>query len=1278
MRPPHQAGSELPGEPSQQVPIDTSRVSDSSDSSTEEFKARPLSPPATSPSPEVSLSTGGIPSVSTSAHEKQTGDHLPATIDHFGRQSTLGGVVDAYERAFRETENPQIEDFLPKDSTDRIRVLQDILQVDIELRLRKKQQSVTVSEYLERFPELTYHPEIVIRLVEREVRCRQKLGYGLNLATYEADYPTLLPGIRQVFRKLGALPVEIQGYSQLEKIGQGGMGVVFRANETGLNRTVALKMIRDRAVGDSGSFQRFEMEARSLAALEHPNIVRIHSFGVREDGLPFFSLEYCHGGSLAELLAKDPPSPRQAARITSVLSKAMGFAHSRPKPIFHRDLKPGNVLLAKPCDSMEYLDVMTLKIADFGLAKTDDDGEGGFTQTGGGPMGTLYYMAPEQAANAKEAKGTADIYALGVILYEMIAGRVPFRGKDQRQILKQLEENDPVPLTRLVPGCPPDLETICLKCLEKKPENRYATAEALAGDLDAFLENRPITARPVGFLEKSGKWISRNKIVSSLAFAAILSLVLGLVFSILFAWRANEEAFAAKLAKAKAEGLQKQAEDLAQKATEANDNFKQAVEATERARTVGLLNQLLSASPEAIGQVLLSIDESPQTSEKILRDQLATANGRERERLELALLPRDDSVLDGVAKSIRTVSTKEVPFYIQRLAKWKGEFADDFWIEMANQSLSRAERLRLAACLAAWDPVDSRWEREGGTQWARLLVELDALELASWIPMVLPVRRQLYPELVRRLEAGTKLSASSTEIITGLTAAQLLGGIADDPVVLAQAASLSRQREFELLSAALGKNRDGVCDELEKMLASQQKGGLGISGLVLKSIPSDVLAKMKHPESRSVSRADAARVLARILSTLAFLGRPEHLWEALGKPHREDLLAELLAAVSSHKVSMETLVRHYQKENNPLVKSSIVKMIGFHESEPISMDSGIRESFISDLCKDYEFHPDPGLHASILWLLNNKWDEKKRLMTIENRLAKKQNVINEGAAWRLNSQGQTLVLIKPGLSFEMGGIPEDSEKLVQNGKDLEQQHEVMISHGFELSQKEVTLEEFQRFKPSFQPIGKVNPTLRRDVAVGGVSWFDAIGYCQWLTEKEGIPVGDYCFPASNEIRAGINIPANFIQKKGYRLPTEEEWEIAARAGNVMPYPCGMTADHIDHFAITWRNGRERLWPGGSRLPNTWGFFDMSGNVLEWTMDPFDIYDPIRAQEMKKMREQAAMLNVSGNVQMSIRGGSFNNSPTAARNSARLALAANMNNVSMGFRICRTVTPAKTK
>jgi len=320
------------------------------------------------------------------------------------------------------------------------------------------------------------------------------------------------------------------GYEIQGELGRGGMGVVYKARQIGLNRLVALKMVLTGAHAGPQELARFQLEAKAVASIQHPNIVQIYEVGESE-GCPYLCLEFVEGGNLADKLAGMPQAPRKAACLVETLARAVHCAHLHG--VIHRDLKPANILLSGEwrVESGEKADAdasgfatFIPKITDFGLAKRVDDAAG--VSQSGSILGTPSYMAPEQAGGkGHELCPATDVYALGAILYEVLTGRAPFKAPTPLDTVLLVLGEEPVPPSRLEPKLPRDLETICLKCLQKDPRRRYVSAEALAEDLRRFLGGEPIQARPVGWAERAVKWARRRPALAGLVGVSAAALV---------------------------------------------------------------------------------------------------------------------------------------------------------------------------------------------------------------------------------------------------------------------------------------------------------------------------------------------------------------------------------------------------------------------------------------------------------------------------------------------------------------------------------------------------------------------------------------------------------------------------------------------------------------------------------------------------------------------------------------------------------------------------------
>ncbi|MEM1067315.1 MAG: protein kinase [Planctomycetota bacterium] len=304
------------------------------------------------------------------------------------------------------------------------------------------------------------------------------------------------------------------------ELGRGGMGVVYKAHHLKLRRDVAIKMILGVAASDPVARERFETEARAVASLKHPNVVQLYEFGLLEES-PFLALEFVRGGTLSDVIKENPLPPKEAARILEHLALAMQAAHDRG--ILHRDLKPANVL-------MEQGELP--KVSDFGLAKELIDANQSETKTGT-IMGTPSFMSPEQArGRVNEMSGATDQYSLGALLYACLSGRPPFMSATTIDTITQVVKEEPVPLRQLSRSIPADLETICLKTLQKEPEKRYSSCKELADDLGRFQRGEPISARPISTLERAVRWCKRNpRVAIPTGFAALFFVATAIISS---------------------------------------------------------------------------------------------------------------------------------------------------------------------------------------------------------------------------------------------------------------------------------------------------------------------------------------------------------------------------------------------------------------------------------------------------------------------------------------------------------------------------------------------------------------------------------------------------------------------------------------------------------------------------------------------------------------------------------------------------------------------------
>jgi serine/threonine-protein kinase len=431
---------------------------------------------------------------------------LPADNSRAAPAQELGATVDLMVTPLpAETDiHGQASPALPGDKTDSAPQASSRFPTNVT-----KKQDAPLPQHVETL-EHTPAPRLerTVAVASRLQNADFSLGEGLSLG-------------EDVAVKSRPNQIPVSGYEILGELGRGGMGVVYKARQLGLNRVVALKMVLAGAHAGQLQLVRFHTEAEAVALLQHPNIVQIYDVG-EHDGLPYFSLEYIDGGALDRKIHRKPQPPREAARLVEMLADAMQYAHQNG--VIHRDLKPANVLLTRDGQP---------KITDFGLAKRLESDS---SQTKSGTlMGTPSYMAPEQARGEVHDIGPmADVYALGAMLYELLTGRPPFLAATPMETIMQVTRDEPMAPRRLVEKVPRDLETICLKCLQKEPAKRYATAGALAADLRRFLSGEPILARPIFAPERVWRWCRRNPwiaISSAAIFVLLLAVAIGSTYA---------------------------------------------------------------------------------------------------------------------------------------------------------------------------------------------------------------------------------------------------------------------------------------------------------------------------------------------------------------------------------------------------------------------------------------------------------------------------------------------------------------------------------------------------------------------------------------------------------------------------------------------------------------------------------------------------------------------------------------------------------------------------
>jgi len=939
-----------------------------------------------------------------------------------------------------------------------------------------------------------------------------------------ATEPPLLASLVSVEE---TLPSRIGRFDVRQRLGEGAFGVVYRAYDSQLDREVALKVAKPHMLNTEKRVKRFLREAKAAANLRHPNIVPVFDSG--KDGDQYYiAAAFIPGKSLASALEEQPAGQgleiRRAVEIVRRLAEALAYAHS--KGVVHRDVKSANAMLDDQGEPM---------LLDFGLA-VRVEGDEKLTQEAT-MMGTPSYMAPEQAAGLAEA--ASDQYSLGCTLYESLTGQTPFSGPPEIQIFLHQTQEPPTP-RKFNPKLPRDLETICLKCLAKKPGERYVGCRELADDLRRWLEREPITARSIGRLERLWRWGRRNP---ALAAASGLAAVLAVVVTLVSIWSA----------------------------VRARSDASQLVQANEE-RALSQVTALLDANPQAVPNIIEGLEPFRDTVNPRLRELIAQPELIEtrRVRVSLALLPIDPGQVKYLYGRMLEAEPQEGVVIRDALQARKQDLIAGLWTEFDNPRNDAGRRLRAACALAAYDLHNQRWEKVS-TDVAKQLVVENPLVLGMWIEALRPVSDFLLPPLAAFLEDEKR---SGTE---RYTIATIYNNYARE-----QADAFAR---------------------LEKKLAEQPNPNTS-------------------PDERTVLFKQQANVGAALMA----IGRGGKVWPLLKHTPDPTLRSYMIERVSSASSNLKALVGQMEKEQDVSIRRAIILSMGQFDSDNIS--SVEREQLNARLLRLYQDDPDPGMHGAAEWLLR-RWKQEARIMEIEQKMAT--GKVEGKRLWYINKQGQTMVIVRG-------------------------------QHQFAIASKEATVEQFIRFRKGQSYTKEFASTV--DCPINNVTWYDATAYCNWLSEQERIPKEEWCYEPnhSGQYAEGMTIVADYLNRLGYRLPTEAEWELACRAGSSTSRPYGETKELLGQYAwFAGNNSAVGSRPVGILKPNDLGVFDMLGNVHEWCQD--------RTGAAQNTNEQ-----ITAKEERAIRGGAFLNQPSLVRSASRTNFVLSNTGYSIGFRPAKTITP----
>ncbi len=665
-----------------------------------------------------------------------------------------------------------------------------------------------------------------------------------------------------------------------------------------------------------------------------------------------------------------------------------------------------------------------------------------------------------------------------------------------------------------------------------------------------------------------------------------------------------------------------------------------------------LRDRLLDANTADVPAIVSDMPSYRRWLDRLLRDAFkdaeARADPRKQLHASLALLPIDPGQVDYLYGRLLDAQPQEVPVVCDALAPHKDALLDKLWtvVESSEQG-KKSHRLQAASALAKYDPENDKWAAAQAAVGNDLVGE-PAVYLSLWMESLRPLRTKLLPQLSAVIRDPTR-----RDVERSLATDVLADYAADQPQVLADLLMDADEQQFAVIYS--------------KLKEQGEEGAPLLIGEIDKNLPADLVSWDESREKLAKRQANSAVALLK-------MNRPEKVWPLL--KHSPDPRVRSYLIHRLHPLGADPLaiIKRLDEEPEITIRRALLLSLGEFGENVISPET--RNGMLPELQAIYRSDADPGLHAAAEWLLrtwkqepwlkqtNEEWakdkeQRNKRIDGITQILAKDKEQ-TPPPQWYVNGQGQTMVVIPGPAEFVMGSPTTERDK-----RDDEPQHKKRIGRTFALAATPVTKEQFLRFRPAF-----THQEFQRYPAltcpIGGVVWYDAATYCNWLSEQEGLPAEQWSYEITgNEIR----LKANYLSLSGYRLPMEAEMEYATRSGALTSRYFGETSDLLEKYAWYNKNSQEKTWPVGSLKPNDFGLFDVQGNVFTWCQESYAAY----RQGDAVTDDNEAELEVDSTASRVVRGGSFINLASFVRSASRgSSVPANQSSI-FGFRPARSLS-----
>jgi formylglycine-generating enzyme required for sulfatase activity len=693
------------------------------------------------------------------------------------------------------------------------------------------------------------------------------------------------------------------------------------------------------------------------------------------------------------------------------------------------------------------------------------------------------------------------------------------------------------------------------------------------------------------------------------------------------------------------------------------------VEQNRATHAAGLVQRLLDADPAQVPAIIAEMDDYRTWADPLLRQEYeqAAPNSRQKLYAALALLPVDAGQRDYLFDRLLSATPQQVPVIVQALKPHGLALEDGLWrvaekpagdLQPLRILVGEAERLRAACALAAFDPDSPRWQGIAAAVVEQLVAE-NPVHLGQWLVSLRPVKGRLLAPLGVVFRDKPK-GSSERNLATILLAAYA----ADRPDTLADLLMDADERQFAVI--------------YPKLKERGEQGLRMLTAEIDKKLPPDLPSSDEGREKLAKRQANAAVALLR-------MNQPEKVWNLLKYNPKDNpdprVRSYLIHRLGPMGAEVGSLVKKEEEAETDLtIRRALLLSLGPEEFGEQTWRPEQKKRLVGRLQELYRTADDPGLHAAAEWLLrqwhqeewlaqtdktwagDRKWREKRQE---DIRRVLRQKKAEAKPQWYVTGQGQTMVVLPGPVGFRMGSPATEKGRY-----DSEKQHRKRISRSFAIAAKPVTLKQYltyyrQRFGQEYDYLKNVAPN--EDCPVHGTTWYQAAGYCNWLSEQEGIEKEQWCYETDEKGRV-TKLKKNYLSLTGYRLPTEAEWEYACRAGSVTSRYYGESEELLPKYAWYLTNANNRTWPVGSKKPNDLGLFDIQGNVFSWCQERYRSYP--QGEKIEEDKEDILSINSQDNRML--RGGSFNLHASYERSADRNLNVPAYRLSNNGFRPARTL------